>query len=122
MKGKLFLLHWHNEEAEELAALLRRSGWAVDIETEDGAQALKRIRENPPDAVLIYLSRLPSHGRETARALRSTKVTGQLPIIFVNGVKDKVKQVQAVVPDAIYTTSAMLEAVLDQTLIKEEIE
>lgn len=112
MRGKLFLVHWNAAEAENLAASLREQRWQVEIESEDGARARKRILAEPPDAVVIYLARLPSHGRETARALRSTHTGRSLPILFVDGSKEKVEKVQVMVPDAIYTTSSGLFKVL----------
>jgi len=72
------------------AGPLRAAGWDVEIEAEDGARAGKRIKENPPQAVVIYLTRLPSHGRETADGLRSMKATRHLPIIFVDGKEEAI--------------------------------
>lgn len=118
MARRLFLIHWKAAEAAELAKPLLSQGWAVDTEAEDGARAYRRIREDPPDAVVIYLTRLPSHGRETARALRSTKATRDLPIVFVDGQEDAVEKTKAMVPNATYTTSADLGNVL-AGLIKE---
>lgn len=51
MKGKLILIHWKALEAEALATPLRRAGWQVDVEAEDGARAGKAIGASPPDAV-----------------------------------------------------------------------
>ena len=73
--GRLFLIHWNASEAEEHAGRLRSEGWSVDIEAQDGARAAKLVRDDHPDAVVVYLTHLPSHGRETARYLRSTKAT-----------------------------------------------
>lgn len=111
-KGKLFLIHWNKPEVAKLAAPLRQAGWQVESEAEDGARAGKRILANPPAAVVIYLTRLPSHGRETAHALRSAKAAKRIPVIFVDGAEDKVAKVRANVPDGIFTTSAKLPQVL----------
>ena len=40
---------------------------------------LRELRSTPPDAVVIDLSRLPSHGREFAVALRGSKATRHVP-------------------------------------------
>src|SRR5688572_6503983 len=85
MKDRLFLFHWHAAEAEQLAAPLRAQGWQVDVEAQDGARGSSAVKATLPDAVVIYLRRLPSHGRETAEALRSSKATRAVPIIFVDG-------------------------------------
>jgi DNA-binding response OmpR family regulator len=113
MKGKLFLIHWKLAEAEDLAKPLRAAGWQVEIEAADGARAGQRILADPPEAVVIYLTRLPSHGRETAHALRSYKAGREIPILFIDGETEKVEQVRAKVPDASYLRSADLQPTLD---------
>ena len=114
MKGRLFLIHWNTAEAEHLAVPLRGDGWDVEIESSDGASAGKAILASPPVAAVIYLTRLPSHGRETAGYLRSLKATRSLPIIFVDGKEEAIEKTRAKVPDAIYTSSAELSKVLAQ--------
>ncbi|MBI2304533.1 MAG: hypothetical protein HYU86_07285 [Chloroflexi bacterium] len=114
MKGKLFLIHWSASEAAEFAIPLRARGWQVEVEAEDGARAGKRIKENPPHVVVIYLTRLPSHGRETARYLRSLKATRHLPIVFVDGKEEAVARVRADVPDAVFTVTEELETVISK--------
>lgn len=114
MKGRLFLVHWKQPEAEALAEPLRAAGWQVEIEAEDGARVAKRISSDPPEAVVIYLTRLPSHGRETAHFLHTTKVGQQIPILFVDGAADKVEQVRAKVPNAAFLRSKELLQTLDR--------
>ncbi|MFQ6115302.1 MAG: hypothetical protein ACE5NG_14685, partial [bacterium] len=106
MKGKLFLVHWNASEAEEYAGRLRSEGWTVEVEAKDGARACKHIKADPPDVVVIYLTRLPSHGRRTGEYLREVKATHNVPIIFVDGKQDAIEKTKAKVPDAIYTTSS----------------
>ena len=103
MKGRLFLVHWNAAEAEEQASKIRSDGWNVEVEAEDGARAGKLIRENSPDAVVFNLTRLPSHGCETAIYLRSVKATRDVPIIFVDGREEVVEKTRAKIPDAVYT-------------------
>ena len=112
MQGRLFLIHWKAAEAEELAEPLRNSGWQVDMETENGARAGRAIKDTLPDAVVIYLTRLPSHGRETAKGLRAIKATRDVPIVFVDGKEEAIVKTKAKVPDALYTTSIELETML----------
>ncbi len=114
MKGKIFLIHWDPNEAEDLAKPLRDSGWTVEIEAVDGARAGMKIKTEPPDIIVIYLTRLPSHGRETAHWLRDTKAKIDIPIIFVGGKEEAIVNTKAKVPDAIYTTSEELQNILIQ--------
>ncbi|MBI4235794.1 MAG: hypothetical protein HY688_00345 [Chloroflexi bacterium] len=117
MKGRLFLVHWNAAEAEAHAQALRSDGWEVlGFEAEDGARAVKAIVAALPDVVVVYLHRLPSHGRETAAFLRSTRATCQVPIVFVDGQGEALEKTRVRVPDAVYTTSAGLTAALSRTV------
>jgi hypothetical protein len=64
------------------------------------------------DAVVIGLARRPSCGRELAVALRSAKSTRHIPILFVDGVPERVEAIRQLLPDAIYTNSPRLPAAL----------
>ena len=55
-------------------------------------------------AVVIDLSRLPSHGRAVAAWLRGSKSTRQIPIVFVGGDASKVDALKKEIPDAVFTT------------------
>ena len=112
MKGRAFLVHWREAEAEVLAQEIRNMGWNVDIETNDGDRAGKRIKADPPDVVVIYLSRLPSHGRETGHALRGINATKDIPLVYVDGNDEAVNRTTTVVPDAVYTTTEQLNTTL----------
>ncbi len=114
MKGRIFLIHWNAAESEALATELRKDSWQVTIEAEDGGRAVRSIKADPPEAVVIYLTRLPSHGRETAHALRAFKATRHIPIVFVGGEGEALEKTKAKAPDAIYTSESRLSGVLDR--------
>lgn len=101
--GKLQLVHWNSTECEQLAAFLRQAGYTVDTTVPNGPPFLRRLSEDPPDAVLIDLSRMPSRGREVAMSLRMRKSTRYLPLIFLGGEAEKVARIQQVLPDAHYS-------------------
>lgn len=113
MKGRIFLIHWNRQEAAALAKPLRAKGWAVVIESRDGARAYRSIRAKPPDLVLIYLTRLPSHGRETGHSLRSLKATRKLPIVFIGGEGHTLTKTKTTVPDAVFLSSAEIDEWLE---------
>jgi CheY-like chemotaxis protein len=114
--ARVRLLHWHADEAEERAEGLRALGHEVEATPPFEPEAVKALREHPPDAFLVDLSRLPSHGREVAVLLRQGKRTRTVPLLFVGGAPDKVARVQAVLPDAVYTTWERVAEDLSSTL------
>jgi len=118
VKGRLFLIHWDPALARERAEALRGQGWEVETESEDGGAAYRRIKERAPDVVVVDLSRKPSHGRETALALRSAKATAALPIVFVDGEGAGLQSVREKLPDALYVQSPELAAALERFPVK----
>ena len=113
MKGRIFLIHWNPLEAQRYAFDLRSEGWDVEVESVDGARAGRKILTNTPDAVVIYLSRLPSHGCITAKGVRSYKGGRHIPIIFVDGKSEAVKKAQSNVPDGLFIRRGELKKILD---------
>jgi CheY-like chemotaxis protein len=114
VRGKLFLIHWNAAQAETLANGPIFSDWEIEFEAEDGRRAYEAIKANPPAAIIIYLTRLPSHGRETADALRTYKATREIPIVFVGGQGEALVKTKAKVPSGIFATESELAAVLRQ--------
>jgi hypothetical protein len=111
-KGRITLFHWNAAEGEELACRLRKQGYEVELKTKVVPPELKAMAANPPNAVIIGLDRLPSHGRELAGALRRQKSTRPVPIVFAGGDPEKVEGVKALLPDAFYTTWPRIGSVL----------
>ncbi len=102
---RLVLVHWKSgPELEERCARLEAKGFEVEPMWEEGGAPYRRMKDDPPFAVVIDLSRLPSHGRQLGRAIRERKSTATLPIVFVAGSADKVARVAAEVAGAIFTS------------------
>lgn len=97
---RLLLVHWNPVEAAERAQRLRRAGYDVSIVSDprDG-RALRDVRDDPPHAILVDLSRLPSHGRAVAGHLRRRAATRRVPIVFV-GDPARVEEARRLLPDA----------------------
>jgi DNA-binding response OmpR family regulator len=112
MSKKIFLFHWNQTEAAEKAEILSDAGWDVACESSDGARGCKSLKADSPTVVVIDLNRLPSHGRETALYLKSTKATSEIPIVFVDGEPETIAKIKAIIPDATYTTSKKLNSIL----------
>jgi hypothetical protein len=107
------LCHWRESEATSLIAALRQAGYTVDYPGEKANGIFRSLRETPaPVAVVIDLTRLPSHGRYVAAELRATKSLRHIPIVFVDGDSEKVARIRKDLPDAIYTSRARLAGAL----------
>ena len=97
------LIHWNADEAREAAARLRAAGYTVQSGPVDGS-TIKALRNTPPAAVVIDLSRLPSGGRDIGVALRMSPATRAVPLVFVGGEAEKVQPIRRLLPDAVFTT------------------
>lgn len=97
------LVHWNDDEARGCAAVLRKAGCRVArMDPTKGAYA--RWVDGGLDAVVIDLSRLPSHGTMVAVKLRQTRATRNVPLVFAGGAAEKVARVREALPDATFTT------------------
>jgi CheY-like chemotaxis protein len=108
------LIHWNASEAEQYMRLLIEAGWEVSYEPAIASGFLVRLRESRPDVIIIDLSRLPSHGREVAGAVRASKCTRHIPLVFVEGKADKVQAIRDSLPDAVYGGWAEIHTLLHQ--------
>jgi hypothetical protein len=102
-KKRVRLIHWKPEEALDKVEILRSAGYEVSHEAL-GPASFKEMRENPPDVVVIDLSRIPSQGRDVGLGIRKYKDTRHVPLVFVEGDPDKMKGTKKLLPDAAYTT------------------
>ena len=112
---RIRLIHWNADEALSRAQQLAAMGYEVVSHRFD-RDAWRTLRENPTDAMVIDLSRLPSHGRDAAVGVRSYKATRHVPLVFVGGRPDRVEKVKALLPDAVYTTWEHLAEVLEEAI------
>lgn len=97
------LVHWNAAEALERAKRLSAAGYRVDA-APITPQSLKQLRAQPPDAVVIDLTRLPMQGRDVALAVRQAKPTRALPVVFVDGDPAKVAKIRTQVDGAVFTS------------------
>jgi Protein of unknown function (DUF3052) len=100
------IVHWKAAEAAPLIEACRACGFEVDYDDVKFNDLPKLIRAKPPDALVIDLSCLPSHGREAAIAFRRSKSTRHIPLVLVDGAPEKVAAIRQKLPDATFATSA----------------
>ena len=112
------LVHWNEDEGLERQKQLEALGFETEFDDGDGVFMMKLLQAGPPDAVVIDLSRLPSHGREVGHGVRTRKTIRHLAIVFVDGEPEKVKRIKALLPDAIYTTWGRIKTALPKAIAK----
>jgi len=113
---RIYLIHWNVEEAKEKISLLQTAGYSVSFEPFKGPITLRKWRENPPDAFVIDLNRLPSYGRDVGISVRHYKTTRHVPIVFVGGESEKVKRITQLLPDAVFTSWKDIRKILKQAI------
>lgn len=98
----IHLIHWKEAEIPGRLARLEAEGFNTSGGPAQGPALLKMLAADPPDAVVIDLTRLPSQGRDLAIALRARAGTRSIPIIFLGGEPAKVETIRLLLPDAAY--------------------
>ena len=116
MASRVLVIHRETAEAIERASRLRALGFDATPYLSLGTKGFRGIRQDPPQAILIDLTRLPSYGKVMGVLLRQHKSLGGIPLVFVEGDPDKAAQVRAVLPDAVYTTWAKVAAAIGRAL------
>jgi CheY-like chemotaxis protein len=102
--SRIVVLHPKPDDVAAGVATLRRAGHDVGVLWPDGMPGLARLRKDPPNAIVIDLTRQPSQGRALATALRQLKPTRGVPLVFIEGDPEKTARVKAALPDAVYTS------------------
>jgi hypothetical protein len=120
--ARVRLVHWNEEEVPERAARIAAAGHSVDAAPLRSAADLKPLRADPPDAVVIDLTRLPSQGRDIALALRSSPKTRRVPLVFVGGEPAKVERTRALLPDATYASWRGVRGALKRALARPVVD
>jgi CheY-like chemotaxis protein len=109
------LICWNAAEAKEKAAALESAGYQVDFEP-FSPEVMRRVRQDPPAAVVIDLSRLPSQGRDVAVQLRQFKSSRLTPQVLCGGDPLKLPKIRELLPDAVYTAWENILPALEQAL------
>jgi hypothetical protein len=116
--SRIRLIHWNDLEGRERQLRLSALGHHVEFDAKDGPAQLRAARANPPDAFVIDLTRLPSHGREVALLLRTYKDTRHVPLVLMDGEPAKVAAIKALLPDAHFGTWGRVKTTLARALAR----
>jgi CheY-like chemotaxis protein len=98
-------------DAAGLTDRLRREGFDASA-LPLGQKALRQLRDEPPDAALIDLMRMPSYGRTIGAMIRESKSLRRIPLVFLEGEPEKTERVRALLPDAGFATLPKIAAAL----------
>ncbi len=115
---RVLLIHLNAGEGMERAKSLRAAGYDVTRILPQGLRFLRDVRRDPPEAIVIDLERLPSVGRDVGLALRMSKSTRHVPIIFAGEVAEKVAGVRTLLPDASYAPWSKIGGVLKRAIVR----
>lgn len=101
--------------ANDLVEELSSYGYRVRHEQVSPA-SLRKLKDKPPAAVLIDLSRAPSMGRDVGIFIRHYRATRHIPIVFFDGETGKVAQIERHLPDAVYTERRRIKTALKRAI------
>jgi hypothetical protein len=102
MPVRVRLVHSKAAEAWPRVEQLSAAGYEVDYDA-DTEQVMQSVKAAMPSAIVIDLSRAPSHGLEMALFFRQRKSTRQIPLVLVDGEPDKVAKLEKALPGAVFT-------------------
>ena len=119
---RVVVVHYDLREAAILAERVRRGGFEADVYTERGTAGFRGLRQNPPDAIVLDLMRMPSYGRMLGVLLRQQKSTRTIPLVFLKGDPEKVKLVRQQLPDAIFADLPRVAAAIQKAIAHKPAE
>jgi two-component system cell cycle response regulator len=95
--GRILVVDDNRDNVEIIATRLRFRGYDID-EASDGAAALERVKQNPPDLILLDVMLPDIDGYEISRRIKGDPETPFIPIILVTArdtTQDKVAGLDA---------------------------
>jgi hypothetical protein len=115
---RVLVIHRDTAEAATWASRLCTLGFEAAPYLSLGAKGFRGIRQSPPHAILIDLTRLPSYGKAMGILLRQQKTLASIPLVFLEGDPDKTAQVRAVLPDAVFTGWTKVEVAIPKAILQ----
>jgi hypothetical protein len=110
------LVAWRAEEGRARLRQLENLGYLGLFRELDPMAHLRELKRDPPEAVVIDLSRSPAQGRDLGVAIRVQASTRRIPLVFAGGSPEKVSSVRSVLPDASFAAWEGVGQALDQAL------
>jgi hypothetical protein len=114
--ARVLVIHRDVSEAAGRAARLRDQGFEAEAYTSLGAKGFRGIRANPPAAVLIDLTRLPSYGKAMGALMRESPSLRGIPLVFIEGDPQKTARVLETLPDAVIAPWSRIGAAIRRAI------
>lgn len=96
-KSRILCIDDNRKNLQLLKLLLKRQGYSVDL-AQDGLEALQKIKQNPPDLILLDIAMPKVSGLEVLGFLRREEKTRLIPVILLTALteeKDRIKGIEA---------------------------
>ena len=108
-----------DDDALQRAAMvstLAKSGYTV-VQATAGAEALRRVLDEPPDVIVLDL-RLPDlHGVQVAGAIRAVAPTRRMPIVVVTAFPEEVARLDP----KLFGAECVLEKPVEESLLRDAV-
>ena len=111
----MHLITRDDDKAQRLGDRLRSDGHTVEAGPM-GEALRKALLSNPPEVIVIDISRAPATGRDLGVFLRIQKPTRACLLVYLDGEDEKVQAIRQVLPDAVFTTGERLVDAIDHGL------
>lgn len=98
-KGFVLVVDDEEQNRSLLRDLLEARGYEV-AEAENGAQALEKIAQHPPDAILLDLMMPQMDGFEVCRRLKNDLKTARIPILMVTALTERKERMMGIAAGA----------------------
>jgi CheY-like chemotaxis protein len=93
-KGNILIVDDLAENLQFLSEILTKQGYKIRSVT-NGKMALRTIRNNPPDVILLDIKMPDMDGYQVCSALKADEETADIPIIFLSALNETIDKVKA---------------------------
>ena len=112
--ARIFYVHWNECEALERITPITDAGH--DVRAHWSTESSPSLKGEVPDALVISLDRLPSHGRAVAEWFWEAKSRRHILIVFEGGKQDKVVVARERFPAARFCETGQVAGMLRRLL------
>ena len=98
-RARVLIVDDQTENQDLLEVMLGPEGYLID-KASSGEEAMARVKQDPPDLILLDVMMPTMNGFEVARALKGSAATQHIPIILVTAVDDRQSRLTGLVTGA----------------------